>query len=90
MYKVYRVVAHRIGIVYEIDKPEIARIQEVSFEVSSDSGAYFRKILRQEYNFSLNGDTLQRKEMKPDLSRNTDLKMTIKPDKGNLNCLAKL
>lgn len=27
--------------------------------------------------------------MKLDLSRNTDLKMT-KPDKGNLNCLAKL
>lgn len=46
--------------------------------------------MRQEYNFSPDGCTLQREEMKLDLSRNTDLKMTIKPDKGNLNCLARL
>lgn len=81
---------HITGIVYEIEEKDVARTQEVSFEVSSDSGAHFREILRHEYNFSPDGTTFQREELKLDLSRITDLKMTIKPDKGNLNCLAKL
>ncbi|MBU1692026.1 MAG: discoidin domain-containing protein [Gammaproteobacteria bacterium] len=78
------------GIIYEIEEQEIARTQEVCFEVSTDSGAHFREILRHEYNFSPNGSTFQREELKLDLPQITDLKMTIKPDKGNLNCLAKL
>ncbi|BAN36249.1 hypothetical protein SCD_n02441 [Sulfuricella denitrificans skB26] len=78
------------GIIYEIEEQEIARTQEVCFEVSTDSGAHFREILRHEYNFSPNGSTFQREELKLDLPRITDLKMTIKPDKGNLDCVAKL
>ena len=78
------------AIVYEIEEREIARTQEICFEVSTDSGARFREILRHEYNFSPDGSTFQREELKLDLSQITDLKMTIKPDKGNLNCRARL
>lgn len=78
------------GIVYEIEEQEVARTQEVCFEVSTDSGAHFREILRHEYNFSPDGSTFQREELKLDLSQITDLKMSIKPDKGNLGFRAKL
>lgn len=81
---------HLTGILYEIEEKDVARTQEVSFEVSFDSGAHFQEILRHEYNFSPDGSTFQREELKLDLSRVTDLKMIIKPDKGNLSCLAKL
>lgn len=78
------------GIVYEIEEKEMARTQEICFEVSTDSGANFREILRHEYNFSPDGSTFQREELKQYLPQITDLKMTIKPDKGNLDCRAKL
>lgn len=78
------------GIVYEIEEQEVARTQEICFEVSTDSGAHFREILRHEYNFSPDGSTFQREELKLDLAHVTDLKMTIKPDKGNLDRRAKL
>lgn len=78
------------AIIYEIEEREIARTQEICFEVSTDSGVRFREILRHEYNFSPDGSTFQREELKLDLSQITDLKMTIKPDKGNLNCRARL
>lgn len=77
-------------VIYEIKEQEVARTQEVCFEVSTDSGANFREILRQEYNFSPGGSTFQREELKLDLHQITDLKMIIKPDKGNINCRAKL
>ncbi|MFH1494194.1 MAG: discoidin domain-containing protein [Pseudomonadota bacterium] len=78
------------AIVYEIEEKETARTQEICFEVSTDSGAKFREILRHEYNFSPDGSTFQREELKQDLPQITDLKMTIKPDKGHLDCRAKL
>jgi hypothetical protein len=78
------------GIVYEIEEKEVARTQEICFEVSTDSGVHFRELMRHEYNFSPDGSTFQREELKLDLTQITDLKMTIKPDKGNLNCSAKL
>ncbi|NDU80196.1 MAG: hypothetical protein G3I11_02440 [Ferrovum sp.] len=79
-----------IRVIYEIQEQDVARTQEVCFEVSTDSGANFREILRQEYNFSPAGSTFQREELKLDLHQITDLKMIIKPDKGNINCRAKL
>lgn len=78
------------AIIYEIEERDIARTQEICFEVSTDSGAHFREILRHEYNFSPDGSTFQREELKLDLHQVTDLKMTIKADKGNLDCRAKL
>lgn len=78
------------GIVYEIEERELARTQEVCFEASTDAGAHFREIMRHEYNFSPDGSTFQREELKLNLPLTTDLKMIIKPDKGNLNRRAKL
>lgn len=78
------------GIFYEIEETEIARTQEICFEVSSDSGVHFREVLRHEYNFSPGGSTFQKENLRLDLPNTTDLKMTIKPDKGNLACRAKL
>lgn len=78
------------GIVYEIEEREVARTQEICFEASIDAGVHYREILRHEYNFSPDGGTFQREELKLDLPQTTDLKMIIKPDKGNLNCRAKL
>ena len=77
-------------VIYEIEEQEVARTQEICFEVSRDSGAHFREILRHEYNFSPEGSTFQREELKLDLDQTTELKMIIKPDKGNINCRAKL
>ncbi|QKE39502.1 hypothetical protein [Ferrovum myxofaciens] len=77
-------------IIYEIEEQEVARTQEICFEVSTDSGAHFMAILRHEYNFSPDGSTFQREELKLDLPQTTDLRMIIKPDKGNINCRAKL
>ena len=81
---------HIAGLVYETEEKEVARTQEVSFEVSTDQGAHFREILRQEYNFSPDGSTFHREELAFDLPAATDLKMVIKPDKGNRDCRAKL
>lgn len=78
------------GIVYEIEEKEVARTQEICFEVSTDSGAHYREVLRHEYNFSPDGTSFQREELKLHLPQTTDLKMTIKADKGNLDCRAKL
>ena len=81
---------HISGINYEIEENETARTQEVSFEVSSDAGAHFREVLRQEYNFSPDGSTYEREELTFDLPGVTQLRMVIKPDKGNRECRAKL
>lgn len=81
---------HLRAIVYEIEEKDVARTQEVCFEVSSDSGASFSEILRQEYNFSPGGSTFQKEQLTVDLPGITAVKMTIKPDKGGGNALAKL
>ncbi len=81
---------HITGINYEIEENETVRTQEVLFEVSSDSGAHFREILRQEYNFSPDGSTFQREALTFDLPGTTQLRIVIKPDKGNRECRAKL
>ncbi|MDD5328927.1 MAG: discoidin domain-containing protein [Sulfuricella sp.] len=81
---------HITGIFYEIEETEFARTQEICFETSSDSGLHFREVLRHEYNFSPSGSTFQKENLKLDLPDTTDLKMTIKPDKGNVPCRAKL
>ena len=68
-------------LVYEVEECSRERTQEVRVEVSSDHGHVYRQILAQEYNFSPQGATFQREDLRFDLPDITHLKLTIVPNK---------
>ncbi len=78
------------GITYEVEEREVTRTQEVLLQVSGDSGRHFQELVRQEFNFSPQGATFQRENLNFDLAGITDIRLTIKPDKGDTTHHAKL
>lgn len=69
-------------LVYEVEERERARTQEVRVEASSDGGKTYRGLVTQEYNFSPNGATFQREELRIEVVDATHLRLTIVPNKG--------
>lgn len=69
-------------LVYEVEERERERTQEVRVEASSDGGKTYRGLVTQEYNFSPNGATFQREELRIEVVDTTHLRLTIVPNKS--------
>lgn len=78
------------SIELEVEEPDVARTQELALAASTDGGASYRELVRQEYNFSPPGTTFERELWSVELSGVTHLKLRILPDKGGRPCLASL
>jgi F5/8 type C domain len=69
-------------ILIEVEEPEISRTQEMAVSISQDGGQTYRELMRQEYNFSPPGTTLEHEEWSIKVDTISHLQLTIKPDKG--------
>jgi hypothetical protein len=66
------------------------RTQEFNLSWSTDGGRSFREIVRQQWNFSPSGSTVESEDYRVDLSRVTTVKLAIDPDLGRGEALATL
>jgi hypothetical protein len=69
-------------ILVEVEEPEISRTQEMAVSISRDGGQTYRELIRQEYNFSPPGTTLEHEEWSIKADAISHLQLRIKPDKG--------
>jgi F5/8 type C domain len=69
-------------ILVEVEEREISRTQEMALSLSQDGGQTYREIMRQEYNFSPPGTTLEHEEWSIKADAISHLQLTIQPDKG--------
>jgi len=69
-------------ILVEVEEPEISRTQELAVSISQDGGQTYRDVVRQEYNFSPPGTTLEHEEWSIKADAISHLQLRIKPDKG--------
>lgn len=74
----------------EVEEPDTSRTQELDLSVSDNGGQTYRHVLRQEYNFSPPGTTMEREEWPFSADGITHVRLRIKPDKGNRPCRATL
>jgi hypothetical protein len=69
-------------ILVVVEEPEISRTQEMAVSISQDGGQTYRELMRQEYNFSPPGTTLEHEEWSIKADAVSHLQLRIKPDKG--------
>ncbi len=69
---------------------DVARTQEFALSWSSDGGRSFKEILRQQWNFSPPGAMREVEDYHVELSRVTQLDLTIVPDQRGGDALASL
>jgi hypothetical protein len=69
-------------ILVEVEEPSISRTQEMAVSISQDGGRTYRELVRQEYNFSPHGTTLEHEEWSIKADAISHLQLRIKPDKG--------
>ncbi len=74
----------------EVEEPETSRTQEMTVSISQDGGQTYRELVRQEYNFSPPGTTLEHEEWSIGADAISHLQLRIKPDKGGKVGLATL
>jgi F5/8 type C domain len=79
-------------LIYEVEERTAERTQEIRVEVSEDSGVTFRGLLVQQFNFSPQGATFQREDVRLQEAAATHLRLTITPNysgtgKATLTCL---
>jgi hypothetical protein len=65
-----------------VEEPDISRTQEMALSISRDGGRTYQEIVRQEYNFSPPGTTLEQEEWSIKGDAVSHLQLRIKPDKG--------
>lgn len=75
-------------IALEVEEREVARTQELEISISSDGGATYRQLVRQEYNFSPPGTTFESERWPIPPTPVTHLKLRIRPDKSGGPCVA--
>lgn len=68
-------------LVYEVEDRTADRTQEIRIEASSDGGNTYRELVTQEYNFSPNGATFQREELRIEVVDATDVRVNVVPNK---------
>ena len=74
----------------EIEEPDVTRTQEMDVAVSADGGQTYRELVRQQYNFSPPGTTIEREDWSVSADRTTHFRLRITPDKGGKDCRATL
>lgn len=76
-------VLRRVGLIIE-ERTE-RRTQELDLALSTDGGLTFREVIRQEFNFSPDGATIQRQDWQlPPGQHCTHLRLHIRPDKSGV------
>ena len=70
------------SVVLEIEESEASRTEQLSLQASFDGGQNYREVVRQEFTFSPPNTTFQREQWIVSLEQVTQLRLTIKPDKG--------
>lgn len=84
-------VAQRIRrVLLEVEETQDNRTQELQLAVSRDGGRTYQELVRQEFNFSPPGTTIEREEWAVAVEPITHLRLWIKPDKGGRPCRASL
>ncbi len=68
-------------LVYEAEDRGSDRTQEVRVEASSDGGESWRTLLVQEFNFSPDGATFEREDLRLAIEEASHLRLTITPNK---------
>jgi hypothetical protein len=79
---------HRILLRFVEEERE--RTQEFKLSWSDDDGRSFREVVRQQWNFSPSGSTVESEDYRVELSGVTTLKLAIDPDLGRGEALATL
>ena len=74
----------------EFNEPEVARTQEFTVRWSGRPDEPLKEIVRQQWNFSPDGSTVESEEYAVDLKAVSILELTIDPDGGAGEALAKL
>jgi hypothetical protein len=77
-------------VLVEVEEPDVSRTQELDVSVSDDGGQTYRELVRQEYNFSPPGTTLEHEEWPIRAEGVSHLRLRINPDKGGKPCRATL
>src|SRR5207248_8601034 len=70
------------ALLVEIDEPDTARTQEMEVSISTDGGATYRHVLRQEYNFSPPGTSYDNERWSVVAAGVTHVRWTLKPVVG--------
>ena len=73
-----------------VEERDTSRTQEVDLSVSENGGRTYRHVLRQEYNFSPPGTTMEREEWAVSADGVTHVRLRITPDKRDGQCRATL
>jgi F5/8 type C domain len=68
-------------VLLEIEEPDVSRTQEIALSISRD-GETYQELVRQEYNFSPPGTTLEHEEWSIKAEAISHLQLRITPDKG--------
>ena len=72
-----------------IEERRDSRVQELDLSVSTDGGLAWRELVRQEFNFSPGGATIEAEDWRlPPGLLATHLRLRIRPDKGGGACRA--
>jgi hypothetical protein len=79
---------HRMRL--EFNEPEVARSQEFTVRWSGRPDESSKEIVRQQWNFSPGGSTVESEEYVVDLKAVSIFELTIDPDRGAGEALAKL
>ena len=77
-------------VLVEVEETNTSRTQELDVSISDDGGQTYRELVRQEYNFSPPGTTLEHEEWPMTADGVSHLRLRIKPDKGGKACRATL
>lgn len=78
------------AVVVEIEERHETRTQEIELSSSSNGGASFEVLRRQEFNFSPAGATFERERWELERPGVTQLRLRIRPDKGGGTVLARV
>jgi len=78
------------GVDLEVEEWDVARRQAVALSASTDGGASWRELLRQEYVFSPPGTTFERERWSIAVLGLTHLRLRIVPDVAGTPCRASL
>jgi hypothetical protein len=74
----------------QFNESDVARTQEFTVRWSGRPGEPLKEVVRQQWNFSPNGSTAESEDYAIDLERVSILELTIDPDRGAGEALAKL
>jgi hypothetical protein len=74
----------------EFNEPEVARSQEFTVRWSGRPDEPLKEIVRQQWNFSPDGSTVESEEYAVDLKALSIVELTIDPDRGAGEAIAKL